>query len=154
MAQFAKFGISFQYPDNWVLDEEDALSGNKSITVFSPDGYIFWSIAVRDKENDPERLVEGIVNALRQDYDTLETHDSTLVVGEHEMPGTDMHFYCNEMVVTARANWIKTDQCVLILYIQGEDRSLARTEDVLKAMTTSLLTGIKDLGFRWEDNSN
>lgn len=151
MAHFVKFGISFQYPENWVLDEEDALAGNKSVTVFSPDGYIFWSVAVRDKENDPEKLVEGIVDALRQDYDTLERHDSVLTIGGQELPGVDMHFYCNEMVVTARAHWIKTDQQILILFVQGEDRSLDRAEDVLLAMTTSLLSGIKDLKFRWDE---
>ena len=31
--KYEKLGISFQYPDNWTLDEEDALAGRNSVTV-------------------------------------------------------------------------------------------------------------------------
>ena len=37
-ARFDKLGISFQYPENWTLDDSDALLGRKSVTVYSPGG--------------------------------------------------------------------------------------------------------------------
>ena len=44
-AQFDSLGISFQYPENWTLDDSDALLGRKSITVYSPGG-AFWAVVI------------------------------------------------------------------------------------------------------------
>ena len=54
-ATFEKLGISFQYPENWTLDEQDALAGRKSVTVYSPGG-AFWTVAVHSKAADPAEL--------------------------------------------------------------------------------------------------
>ena len=35
-AVYEKMGIRFMYPDNWTLDEEEALHGNQSVSVYSP----------------------------------------------------------------------------------------------------------------------
>ena len=37
-AIFDKLGIRFQYPENWTLDESEALAGDQAVTVFSPGG--------------------------------------------------------------------------------------------------------------------
>ena len=37
-ARFDSLGISFQYPDNWTLDDSDARLGRKSVTVYGPEG--------------------------------------------------------------------------------------------------------------------
>ena len=54
-AVYDKMGIRFLYPDNWALDEEDALQGNQSVSVYSPEG-AFWSIVLHPKHADPAEL--------------------------------------------------------------------------------------------------
>ena len=54
-AHFDSLGISFQYPDNWTLDDSDALLGRKSVTVYSPGG-AFWSVAIHSGTADPAKL--------------------------------------------------------------------------------------------------
>jgi len=147
--QFAKFGIKFLYPDNWALDEEDALAGNRSVTVFSPEGNVFWSVTVGEAGTDPARLVDTAVEALREEYPAIEVEESVYAIGQRELPGKEVHCYWRDQVVRASANTIVTDQAVYLLYVQGEDRALTRAEPVIEAMATSLLGGIKDLGFRW-----
>ena len=51
-AEFNKLGIRFLYPENWTLDEQEALEGNRSVTVYSPGG-AFWSIAMHEPNVDP-----------------------------------------------------------------------------------------------------
>jgi len=58
-AKFDKMGISFQYPENWTLDEEDALQGRDSVTVYTPGGG-FWSVAVHPSTTDPDQLATTV----------------------------------------------------------------------------------------------
>ena len=44
-AEFNNLGISFQYPDNWTLDDSDARLGRTSVTVYGRGG-AFWSMAI------------------------------------------------------------------------------------------------------------
>ena len=65
-AHFDSLGISFQYPDNWTLDDSDALLGRKSVTVYSPGG-AFWSVAIHSEAAEPAepaKLAAAIVDAL------------------------------------------------------------------------------------------
>ena len=55
---FSKFGISFLYPDNWTLDEQDAEGEAESATVYSPGG-AFWSVSVHSPSSDPEDPCRG-----------------------------------------------------------------------------------------------
>ena len=55
---YDKLGVRFLYPDNWILDEEDAPNGNPSVTVQSPGG-AFWSLAIHSPTTDPEELAQG-----------------------------------------------------------------------------------------------
>ena len=55
-AVYDKMGIRFLYPDNWQLDEEEALHGDQSVTVYSPGG-AFWSIVLHPRSTDPAELL-------------------------------------------------------------------------------------------------
>ena len=49
---YEKLGIAFQYPDNWELDEQDALLGEQSVAVYSPGG-AFWCVAMQPGQVEP-----------------------------------------------------------------------------------------------------
>lgn len=143
-AKFEKLGISFQYPDNWTLDEQDMLAGRNSVTVYSPGG-AFWSVAVHPHSADPARLAKAAVEAMKQEYDELDAEEAREAVAGREMIGYDLNFCYLDLINTARVRCLRTDQSTWTIFCQAEDREFDRIEMVFQAMTTSLLNGLKRL---------
>ena len=141
--KFEKLGISFQYPDNWTLDEEDALVGRRSVTVYSPGG-AFWSVAVHPRSADPARLAKAAVDAMRQEYEEIEAQEAQETLAGREMIGYDLNFYYLDLTNTARIRCLQTEQVTWSIFCQAEDREFDRIELVFRAMTASLLSGLKE----------
>ena len=141
--KFEKLGISFQYPDNWALDEEDALVGRRSVTVYSPGG-AFWSVAVHPRSADPARLAKAAVDAMRQEYEEIEAQEAQETLAGREMIGYDLNFYYLDLTNTARIRCLQTEQVTWSIFCQAEDREFDRIELVFRAMTASLLSGLKE----------
>ena len=98
--QYNKLGIRFQYPDNWTLDEQEALEGNRSVTVLSPGGG-FWSVALHPSSADLPPLIEAAVTAMREVYPQLDCEAVEDSIGGRPMSGYDMNFYCLDLTNTA-----------------------------------------------------
>jgi hypothetical protein len=145
--KFEKLGISFQYPDNWTLDEEDAPAGRKSVTVYSPGG-AFWSVAVHPRSADPAQLAEAAVGAMKQEYEKLEVEKARETTAGLEMIGYDLSFYYLDLTNTARIRCLRIQQAIYSIFCQAEDREFDQIQMVFQAMTTSLLRGLERVGDR------
>jgi hypothetical protein len=143
-AQFDRLGISFQYPDNWTLDDSDALLGRKSVTVYSPGG-AFWTVALHSSSAEPEKLAAAVVDALRQEYEGLEAKPIEESVAGHHLTGYDLAFYCLDLTNTAQIRGIQFAHATYTIYCQAEDREYERVQQVFQAMTFSFLRNLKDL---------
>jgi hypothetical protein len=140
-ARFDSLGISFQYPDNWTLDDSDALLGRKSVTVYSPGG-AFWSVAIHSATADAARLVGTIVETMRQEYQGLEAEEAEESLAGHRLVGYDLAFYCLDLTNTAQVRGIQTSHSAYTIYCQAEDREYERVKRVFQAMTVSLLSSL------------
>jgi len=138
-AEFKKMGISFQYPDNWTLDEDDALAGRKSVTVYSPGG-AFWSVALHPASADPSQLAQAAIEVMRDEYPEVEADEVRDTLLDRELVGYDLSFYCLDLVNTAGIRCLRTAGRTLTVFYQAEDREFRHLEQVFLAMTTSLLT--------------
>jgi len=145
--KFEKLGISFQYPDNWTLDEEDALAGRRSVTVYSPGG-AFWSVAAHPRSADPARLAEAAVEAMKQEYEGLEAEETREALAGRELIGYDLNFYYLDLINTAQIRCLRTEQTTYTVFCQAEDREFDRIELVFRAMTASLLSGLEEENHR------
>jgi hypothetical protein len=145
-AEFNKLGISFQYPENWTLDEDDALAGGQSVTVYSPGG-AFWTISVHPRAADPVELAEAAVNAMKEEYEELEVEQTRETIAGREMVGYDLSFYYLDLTNTARVRCLRTDQATYTLFCQAEDREFDRVHKVFLAMTTSFLNNLRQLRY-------
>lgn len=145
-AQFNSLGISFQYPDNWTLDDSDALLGRKSVTVFSPGG-AFWSVAIQPGEADPGKLAEAVVDALRPEYESVEAEEISETIAGHELVGYDLAFYCLDLTNTAQVRSFQVAHFTYTIYCQAEDREYEQVKRVFQAMTITLLNSLKDLRY-------
>ena len=141
--KFEKLGISFQYPDNWTLDEEDALAGRRSVTVYSPGG-AFWSVAAYPRSADPARLAKAAVEAMKQEYEGLEAEETREALAGRELIGYDLNFYYLDLINTAQIRCLRTQRTTYTVFCQAEDREFDRIELVFRAMTASLLGGLEE----------
>lgn len=137
-AIYQKLGIRFQYPDNWSLDEGEALEGEKSVSVYSPGG-AFWSVMIHPRWQAPEDLVEAALRTMREVYDELDAEAVEETVGETELVGCDMNFYCLDLTNTAAVRSGRIGESTLVIFWQADDRELGEVEAVFRAITLSLL---------------
>lgn len=140
-AHFDSLGISFQYPDNWTLDDSDALLGRKSVTVYSPGG-AFWSVTIQPGSADPAQLAEAVVEAMKREYDSLEAESAEETVAGHDLTGFDLAFYCLDLTNTALIRSLRLADTTYTIFCQAEDREFEQLRRVFQAMTLSLLSSL------------
>jgi hypothetical protein len=141
-AVFDKLGIRFTYPENWNLDETEALQGAATVTVYSPGGS-FWSISLHSIDSEPEELVAAAVKALKETYDELDSEPTTEVVEGHELAGADVNFYCLDLTNTALVRAFEGERFNGLILCQADDREFEAIEPVFRAMTMTLLKGVQ-----------
>ena len=137
-AIFDKLGIRFAYPENWTLDESEAMAGNQVVTVNSPGGS-FWSVMIHPPTVDPEKLVATALKAMRQQYDELDAEAVEETVAGRDLVGYDMNFYCLDLTNTAQVRSYRTAEAAYVIFCQADDREFDEIEDVFRAITFSML---------------
>ena len=143
-AEFNKMGVSFLYPDNWTLDEDDAKAGRESVTVLSPGG-AFWSLSRHPPSTDPKRLAKAALKAMEEEYKELEIEQARQTVADQEMIGYDISFYYLDMISTASILCFCGKEASYAVFWQAEDRDLKSIHDVFLAITTSFITNLTQL---------
>ncbi|HEY0985151.1 MULTISPECIES: hypothetical protein [unclassified Schlesneria] len=133
---YSKFGIQFQFPSTWSLDEQ-ASDEEVTITVQSP-GTSFWTAVIFPSRPDPEEVLNTVSAAFEQDYEGIDVVD---VVGSFcgfPALGRDLDFECYDLINSACLRAFQTsDQTILVLY-QGTDHELEQTRKVLEAISLSM----------------
>jgi hypothetical protein len=137
-ANFEQFGLSFQYPDNWMLEADDLLQGEASVSVYSPGGG-FWSVTVHDPSQDPQDLIDAVVETMRNMYDELDAEESTETIDGRHVPTCEMNFYYLDLTNTATVRVIPSARANYLVLCQAEDREFAELQNVFAAMTISLV---------------
>ncbi len=140
-ATFDNLGITFQYPDNWQLDEEELRGGQSAVTVFSPGG-AFWSVAMHTGSSAPARMAQAALDAMRKEYEGLEAEPVNESIAGHDLLGFDLSFFYLDLTNTAAIRSLRIDGITYTIFFQAEDREYAEIGQVFAAMTFSLLRGI------------
>ena len=137
-AIYDKLGIRFQYPENWRLEEDEALAGNNAISVYSP-STAFWSVTIHSRFEDQQRLLDTVLAAMREEYDHLEAEPVEEKLGDYEVTGYDLHFYCLDLTNTCWVRCCTTDRGTFLLLAQAEDREFDHYSPVFQAITHTLM---------------
>jgi hypothetical protein len=138
-AKYQNGAIAFQYPENWILEDDGLLGGNPAVTVNSPGGG-FWSAAAIPLPADPLQLAASILDAMKQEYEDLEAETIRESLAGRELAGYDMNFFCLDLTNTAQIRWIRCNNAIYTIFCQAEDREFDRVACIFQAMTYSLLT--------------
>jgi len=135
-AVFDKFGIRFQYPENWAL-ERGEIEGGWSVSVESRDT-AFFTLSYHREERDIAALADSALAALRDEYPALEADPALETLAGVPAVGHDVRFISLDLTNTA---WIRSlaceDGCVLIL-CEINDLEWEKNGPVLKAICASL----------------
>src|SRR5689334_8974197 len=123
-AVYRKLGLSFSYPENWSLDEGEALEGNSSVAVYSPGGS-FWSVSIHPSDARPRELVKAAVKALRETYDELDAEEVEDSMAGRRLVGADVNFYCLDLTNTAVIRSFAAPDYVCLVLSQADDREFA-----------------------------
>jgi hypothetical protein len=141
-AEFRKMGIAFQYPENWSLDEEDALAGRKAVTLYSPGGG-FWSVSIHPHAADPHELAKTAVTAMQEEYSDLEVEEAEEVIAGREWVGFDLSFFYLDLTNTALVRCLRTEKATYTVFCQAEDHEFDDIHPIFRAITTSLVQNLK-----------
>jgi len=142
-AKYRRPGLRFEYPENWTLEEERSGGGGASVTVYSPGG-AFWTVALHPRETSPLKLVEAVVQAMREEYTDLDVEEVREITAGHELIGYDLAFFYLDLTNTAKIRSLRTRYGTYSFFYQGEDREFDAVEKVFQAMTASLLKNLDD----------
>ncbi len=142
---FNKLGISFLYPDNWTLDEEQTARGRGEVTIYSPSG-AFLSISIHSPRTDPITLATQAVDAVREEYAQVDVEEAQETVSGRDLVGYDLNFFCMDLVTTARVRCLHANRATYAVFCQAEDRDFERLACVFDAVTVSLLGSLGPVG--------
>jgi hypothetical protein len=135
---YEKMGIRFLYPDNWILDEEEAPQDSFSVTIYSPRG-AFWSLVVHATGSDPKALAIAALKTLQTEYPDSEAEPVSEQIGGQTISGYDLNFFYLDFTSTALIRGFRTASASCLVLCQAEDREFVELAPVFRAITTSLL---------------
>ena len=141
--QFNRFGLAFDYPDNWSIDTDDSQDRYAAVTVYSPEGG-FWSVSGHAAGGDPAELTGAVLGQMRKDYQDLDCEPAAEEVAGHSLSGLDMNFYCLDLTNTAQVRTLETPDAIYLILCQAEDREWERISPVFAAMTTSFVASLPE----------
>lgn len=139
-AVFDHLGVRFQYPDGWTLEAGDETEGD-DVTVFSPGG-AFWSLTIRS-EGDPGELMGVVVDAMRAEYDELDSEDVEDSIAGEKLTGFDLNFYCLDLTNTAQVRAFRRGAKTYLMIWQAEDREFDELVPIFRAISTSLVEHLR-----------
>lgn len=141
--EFKGMGISFLYPDNWDLDEEETDGRHGSVTIYSPSG-AFVSIGVHPRIIKPMDLAKGAVDGILEEYSEVDVEEAQQTISERELVGYDLNFFCMDLTSTATVRCLRTQEATYSVFCQAEDNEFERLARVFEAITASLLRSIAE----------
>ena len=142
LMQFNRFGLIFDYPENWLVDTKDSADRYATVTVYSPED-AFWSLSAHAAGGTPLMLAKAVVEQMSAEYTDLDQEAVQENIGGRTLSGFDLNFYCLDLTNTAQVRTLETPTAIYLLFCQAEDREWVRVSHVFAAMTASFITALK-----------
>ena len=135
-ARFHDDGISFRYPENWVLEREDQDSG-WTVSVQSPET-AFLIVTFDAEAPDIAQMADSALDTLRAEYEGLEAEPKVESIAGQPAVGHDIRFFSFDLTNTAWVRGISCEGGSILVLCQINDLELDRNGPVLKAICASL----------------
>lgn len=134
--QFDNFGVQFQYPENWEL-EEQADDQEAMISLQSP-GTAFWSLTLYYERPEPDAVIDSAISAYSEEYEEHDIYPLEANLCQRETVGKEVEFVCLELVNKATVQSFLTDRFTAVLITQSTDYEGDEIRKTLEAISMSL----------------
>ncbi|MFM7075177.1 MAG: hypothetical protein ACKO5R_12095 [Planctomycetaceae bacterium] len=139
--RFDRFGLRFDYPDDWALDIDADVDGDAGVTVLSPGGGL-WSVMLDRAASASHGQADAVAAQMRLEYDDLEADPAVEQIEGRSLSGYDFHFISLDLTVTATVRVLAAGGTTYVVFCQADDREWDEIAPVFAAMTTSLVRGL------------
>lgn len=140
-AEYSKHGLTFLYPENWQLKDQQDSSLPYQVSLEGPTGGL-WSLDMFPSDDDPELILDGAIRALKEQYEDVEL---TMAASDFEAfpsRGVDANFFCLDFLVSAKMRVFQSPKYQLLNWYQAESREFDSHHEVFRAVTQSLLQSL------------
>lgn len=138
---FDQFGVCFEYPDNWVIDQPDEPALNEQVVISSPQT-AFWQLCKHPSGTDLEAIFDEVLAALRTEYKEIEVEPADDHIEGHVVRGFNANFFYLDLTNTTWLRGIETPDANYLLICQAEDREFDQVELIFRAMLASVLRNL------------
>jgi hypothetical protein len=138
MKTFRRDGVSFHYPENWTAEVEDSADGGWTVTVSSP-RTAFLIISLQPDACDPTHLADQTLEALKADYQELDSEHQVETLSGRPAVGHDIDFLTIDVPVVARIRCLEAPGGPLLVLAQTAEPDRERYDPVLRAVVASLV---------------
>jgi len=132
--------VTFYYPENWSLVDEEISAWPHSITVQSEETS-FFSLHVYPAKQELGQIIDTVIETIREEYPELEILEAKEKVGDVKTQGVNICFFFLDLLVEAKIRAVQTPTCTLVWHYQAESREFEKMEPVFLAIATSLMQG-------------
>lgn len=143
-AEYKSPDLTFPYPENWKVTQEDRNSWPRTVTVESPSG-AFFSVHLYPISSKLLDLTDEALASMKAEYDSLESEAIEDSIGGVAIRGYDMHFYVLDFVVAAGIRGARTVRGPMVVLWQAESREHEQLSLVFQALLTGLLKELTPL---------
>jgi len=135
-AIYRSHGVTFRYPDEWELSEQD--TGEQiSITVSSPQT-AFWTVSIFPDRPDPADIVAAALDAFHDEYDELDDYPAKVRLCRSPTVARDIDFVCLELLNIAGVRAFRTRDFTVLVLFQLTEREREEIGPILDHITQSL----------------
>jgi hypothetical protein len=136
---FERDGIRFQYPGNWTVEatEGEPGEGGWTVSVQSPET-AFLLVSLRPDADDPAQLADQTLEALRAEYQELDSENVVETLAGAVAIGHDVDFLTVDTPITCRTRCLDTSAGPLLVMAQTSEYDRPRNDPVLRAICASL----------------
>ncbi len=135
--EYSNFGVNFNYPDDWIVVDEDDSGWPRRVSVQSPNsGY--WELQAYPPNFHPAELSDQTLEAFREEYEELDFEPVSEKILDHETTGYDLDFFCLDLLVTCQVRSFRLANQTILLICQAESREFEMRRDLFAAITRSL----------------
>lgn len=137
MAQvFQRDSLTFEYPDDWTLEEE-TLEGGWTVSIQSPTT-AYLVISYQEQIDDATAMAEAVLQGLQESYESIESDDAVESIAGLPAIGYDVHFFHLDFTNTAWIRSLPTGDGGLLLMAQTCDNEIDEIEPLIREIFAGL----------------
>ena len=130
-------GIRFVFPVGWEVDATDG-GAVSTIAVQSPDGPSFLFVTLDATRPEPKFIADQALEAMREEYPTLEAISIGELINGHPAFGHDIDFISLDLANSCAIRCYRTPRRTVLFFGQWSDLESDTAEDVMLAVRRSI----------------